>query len=182
MMCVHLNRVVRTSSFVAFFVCVCVHVVAAFTKSSVCVADHSQQGEVIGQGYTRPILLSQNPHLLLTAFANYYRIKEELVEALLYLSKTSNFGFMTQEKAQIYLSCLYFQSLRIAVTWKPVESWRIRLLIHPLALYSSCQNNRRGHGLTFPLDELIILISRPLNLYVNQALRVFLKKLALYKS
>lgn len=98
------------------------HVVAAFTKLSVCGADHSQEGEVIGQGYTRPILLSQNPHLFLTAFANYYRIKEELVEALLYLSKTSNFGIMTQENAQIYLCGFYFQRLRIAVTWRPVES------------------------------------------------------------
>lgn len=85
-------------------------------------ADHSQEGEVIGQGYTRPILLSQNPPLLLTAFANYYRISKELVEALLYLSKTSNFGIMTQENAQIYLCGFYFQRLRIAVTWRPVES------------------------------------------------------------
>lgn len=39
--------------------------------------------------------------------------------------------------------------------------------------YSSCQNNRGGHGLTFSLDELIIFTSRPLNLHVNQALNFF---------
>lgn len=39
--------------------------------------------------------------------------------------------------------------------------------------YNSCQNNRRGHGLTFSLDELIIFTSRPLNLHVNQPLNFF---------
>ncbi len=173
-MCVHLIRVVRTG-FCWLFVFLCVWVCVLLQRSLnwVCVWQttlkkvRSSAKAIHARSSCLKILV------LLTAFANYFRIKEELVEALLYLSKTSNFRFMTQEKAQIYRSCFYLQRLRIVVTWKPVESWRIRLLIHPLALYSSCQNYRRGHGLTFSLDELIILISRPLNLHVNQALKFF---------
>lgn len=151
LLCIHLNGVVRTSSFVHFFcVSVCLSVCVLhhpLNWVSVCVCGRPLS---IRWGH-RPRLYMPNPLVSKSTPVSdcLCKLLQDQIRISWSCQRLLTLGsWLKKSRAKIYLAFFYSQSLHIAVTWKPGESWRITLLIHPLALYEGIAAARTtGEGM-----------------------------------